>query len=157
MLPVTNPNINTVNELNEDNTCKYENIRLQFIKTSPNFDERNIAETIHLYLESTLCTDPIVGTTDDGLSWTMVNNNEQTPFQKNRRVYQLQTEFINRVVNPMIENLTQVELSIPNDTEQNKQHKSKLVRDIVRLEELKIEYLRHDNTLRLLEVIKYLC
>ena len=157
LLPITNPAVNTINELNEDNTCKYENIRLQFIITSPEFDERNIAQTIHLYLESTLCTDPILGTTTDGLSWTMANNDSETPFQKNRRVYQLQTEFINRVVNPMIENLTQVEQAIPNDTEQNTQHKIKLIRDILRLGELKTEYLRHDNTLRLLEVVKYLC
>ena len=157
LLPITNPAINTINELNEDNTCKYENIRMQFIKTSPNFDERNIAETIHLFLESSLCSDPIIGTSTDGSTWEMVNNNDQTPFQKNRRVYQLQTEFINRVVDTMIQNLTQVEQSIPNDTEQNTKHKLKLVRDIVRLEELKIEYLVHSNCLRLIEVIKYLC
>lgn len=158
LLPITNPAVNTINEVDENGTAVYETLRMQFIRTSPAFDERNIAETIHLYLENqSLCTDPIIGTDDTGTTWEMVANNSQTAFQKNRRVYKLQTEFIVRVVDPMIQNLQQVEQSIPTDTDEHLQHKSKIIRDILRLEELKQEYLRHDACLRLLEVVKYLC
>lgn len=149
--PIITPIENTINQTDIEGNAIYEDIRLQFLITKQKgWTERDIAQTIHLYLESNLCTDKITG--HDGDSFQMVNNNSDSAFLKLRRVYQLQTEFINRVVDVMIGNMQEAfDLSEDNEV------RTVLIQDIGKLQELKAYYLKHDNTLRLLEVVKYLC
>jgi hypothetical protein len=151
LFPIITPQNNTVNEVDESGDTVYENIRMQFLLTkSRGWTERDIAQTIHLYLESDLCTDKITG--HDGDSFQMVNNNSESPFLKLRRVYKLQDEFISRVVDIMQANMMEAfDASSDNDT------RTILLQDKYKLDELKAYYLQHDNTLRLLSLVSYLC
>lgn len=146
--------VNTINELNQDGTCKYENVRLQFIITGEkDFNERDILRTIALYLKSDLCADKMVDY--DGTVFNFVNNNSDNAFTKQRRLYNLYDDFINKCMNVMINNMNSMVSVIPPDTNEHIEIRNRVIIKIEKLNELKVYYLNHNNALSLMEALKY--
>ena len=155
LLPVTNAENDTINQVDENSNPVYESLRLQFIITSPRYLERDICKTIVLFLKSSLCSDPVVGVSDDGTEFIMTNNNSDSAFKKLKRIYMLQDEFIQKCVRKMQVNLKQVHDGLPN-TEEYAEHKLKITRDIVMLDELVEFYIKHENCMKVIEQLKML-
>lgn len=147
--------VNTINELNVDNTtCKYEALRLQFILTGEKeFNERDILKTIALYLKSDICIDKMVDY--DGTVFNFVSNNGDNEFTKQKRLYSLYDDFINKCMDVMINNMQLLLDVTPTNTEENILIRGRLVMKMSKLNELKVYYLNHQNALNIMEALKY--
>lgn len=155
LFPIITPVSNTINEV-VNGVATYETLRFQFLMTAEKgFTERDIARTIKEYIKSDLAgTDKVLSY--DGTQFVMETNNSDTPWQKLVRVYKQQDNFVNNVVNVMINNIDDVFDLTPATTPENIEARGRLVYRQARLEELKHEYLQHDKTLQLIEIVKYL-
>ena len=154
LFPIITPVNQSINQVDENGNTVYESLRLQFIKGSELFDERNICKTICEYLKSDLCPDKVLSY--DGVEFHMNTNDTDVPFVKEKRIYALYEHFISSCLDIMVMNMKDVFELTPIDTEQNIQTRIKLVSHWNKLIELKIKYLEHSEAMKMIQMIKYI-
>ena len=154
LFPIINPVENSINAVDQDGNTIYESLRLQFILGSTLFDERNICKTICEYLKSNLCADKVLSY--DGTEFHMNTNDTDTPFQKEKRIYLLYDDFINKCLDVMVENMKDVFNLTPSDTDENIATRNRLCSHWLKLVELKIKYLEHSEAMKMIQMIKYI-
>lgn len=147
--------VNTINELNVDNTtCKYEALRAQFVLSGNTWDERSIAKTVAMYMQSDLCSDKVVN--HNGTNFVMVSNDGDSNFLKERRIYNLYSDFITKCMAPMINNMQLLLDYTPANSPENIEIRNRLVLKIGKLNEMQVYYLSHKNSLELMDQLKYI-
>lgn len=149
IFPIINSINGTINEM-VNNLVVYEDLRYQFILTSANdFRERDIAKTIKCYLQTNLSVDQVTTYNSSGFQYS--SNNTGDEHDRMKRIYNQYDDFINKAVMPIQSNLQDV----ANVTE-DEQTKYSLLRQKHTLGELSNKYMEHDNSMKIIEILKYI-